>query len=122
MTAYAARTLNEALHNLELARIEMFRPEEEVVSFSACHYSRISIRRFLEAFLEQKNIAFKSEESNANLLERCKKINPVFSELDVSVMECRDEKGCGETYCLSVEKVKECLVLAEKLKKVMLEG
>ena len=112
--------LTQADAAFDLASEEQMRPAEDVVPFSICHNSRVSIRIYLMSFLIKNGIQPDSNESMKELLARCAKINKRFSKLDISDMDCRSSKADNnEEYCLSVDKVSNCFEAANEVKKLI---
>jgi len=114
--------LTQADAALNLASEEQMRPVEDVVPFSICHNSRVSIRIYLMTFLIKKGIQPDSNESMKELLTRCAKIDKRFAVLDISEVECRSSKADQtDQYCLSVDKVTNCFQAANEVKKLISE-
>jgi len=109
--------LTQADGALNLASEEQMRPAEDVVPFSICHNSRVSIRIYLMSFLIKNGIQPDSNESMKDLLSQCTKIDQRFAKLDISDMECRGNRADqSDEYCLSVDKVTNCFEAANKVK------
>jgi hypothetical protein len=107
---------------LDLASEEQMRPAEDVVPFSICHNSRVSIRIYLMTFLIKKGIQPDSNESMKELLARCSKVDKRFASLDISEMDCRSSKADHtDEYCLSVDKVANCFHAANEVRKLINE-
>ena len=107
---------------LDLASEEQMRPAEDVVPFSICHNSRVSIRIYLMTFLIKNGIQPDSNESMKELLSRCTKVEKRFSKLDISDMECQSSKADHtDEYCLSVDKVSNCFNAANEVRKLINE-
>jgi hypothetical protein len=112
--------LTQADAAFDLASEEQMRPVEDVVPFSICHNSRVSIRIYLMTFLIKNGVQPDSNESMKELLARCSKIDKKFSKLDISDMECRSSKADkNDEYCLSVAKVTNCFEAANEVKKLV---
>jgi len=105
---------------LDLALEEQMRPEEDIVPFSICHNSRISIRMFLLSYLIKHGIDADSNVSLKDLLMQCEEINPRFSTLDISDIECRGSRvKDNDEYCLTVNAVTNCFDAANEVKKLI---
>ena len=105
---------------LDLALEEQMRPEEDIVPFSICHNSRISIRMYLLSYLIKHGIQPESDESMKVLLLRCEEINAGFAALDISEIECRGSRANNnDEYCLSVDDVTNCFDAANEVKKLI---
>ena len=115
--------MTQANAAFNLASEEQMRPEEDVVPFSICHNSRVSIRIYLMSFLIKQGVQPNSNESMKDLLSRCSKIDKRFSSLDISDMECRGNRADQtDEYCLSVDKVTNCFQAANQVKKLISES
>lgn len=107
---------------LDLALEEQMRPAEDIVPFSICYNSRISIRMYLLSYLIKHNIKPEANESMKNLLSKCEEINSGFSALDISEIECRGSNANrNDEYCLSVNEVTNCFDAANEVKKLISE-
>jgi len=104
--------INEADELLNFAKDELSRSKEDVASFLVCHNSRKSILNYLTSFLMREGIDPKQPMTMANLMDQCQNEDARFENLDISDILCRFEDH-EEEYCLSVEKVKECMDVAE---------
>ena len=101
--------IQEADAALQIASQERMKPEEDVVAYSVCHNSRLSIRLYLAAYLQKHEVDAEAGWSINELLKRCAAVNPDFSKVDVSEIECRGGKGDRNEYCLAVAQVTSCL-------------
>lgn len=54
-----------------------------------------------------------------DLLKRCAAVNPDFSKVDVSEIECRGGKGNPSEYCLAVAQVTNCFEAASEVKRLI---
>ena len=111
--------IQEADAALQIASQERMKPEEDVVAYSVCHNSRLSIRLYLIAYLEKHGVAAEAGWSINELLQRCAAVNPDFSKVDVSEIECRGGKGDRSEYCLAVAQVTNCFEAASEVKKLV---
>ena len=102
---------------LQTAQYELNRPEEDVVTLSVCRGTKLTLDMFLSAFLLKNNIDPLSFNSINERYEKCLILDPTFKKVDIYHLDCVDEKGCDiSRYCLSVEKVNECLKVAEDIR------
>ena len=111
--------IQEADAALQIASQERMRPEEDVVAFSVCHNSRLSIRLYLAAYLQKHGVDAPTGWSISDLLEKCAAVNPDFAKVDVSEIECRGGKGDRSEYCLAVAQVTNCFEAASEVKKLI---
>ena len=111
--------IQEADAMLQVASQERMRPAEDVVAYSVCHNSRLSIRLYLAAYLQKHGVAAEANWSINDLLKRCTAVNPDFAKVDVSEIECRGGKGALNEYCLAVAQVTNCFEAASEVKKLI---
>lgn len=103
----AAKMLNEANQ-------ELFRPEEDVVSFLVCKNAQTAIEKYLKAYLYKNGVEAEEYASIKELYMACKKINPKFEEVDLGDINCKVEKHEARA-CSDIEKVSRCYNAAENL-------
>ena len=102
---------------LQTALLELNRPEEDVVTLSVCRGTKLTLDTFLSAYLLKNNIDPQSFSSINERYEKCLILDPEFKKVDIYQLDCVDEKGCDVSrYCLSVDKVNECLKVAEDVR------
>jgi len=113
------KLIEEADAALQIASQERMRPEEDVVAYSVCHNSRLSIRLYLVAYLQKHGVDAGAGWSINELLERCAAVDPDFSKVDVSEIECRGARGDRNEYCLAVAQVTNCFEAANEVRKLV---
>lgn len=111
--------IQEADAALQVASQERMKPEEDVVAYSVCHNSRLSIRLYLASHLQKHGVEARPGWSINELLKRCAAVNPDFSKVDVSEIECRGGKGDRNEYCLAVAQVTSCFEAANEVRKLI---
>ncbi|MEO8500172.1 MAG: hypothetical protein ABI565_04600 [Vicinamibacteria bacterium] len=112
--------IQEADAALHIASVERMRPEEDVVAYSICHNSRLSIRMYLASYLLKHGVTADANPSITELLTRCAAINPDFSKVDVSEIECRGAKAQeSNEYCLAVGQVSNCFEAANEVRRLI---
>jgi hypothetical protein len=104
---------------LEMASEERMRPEEDVVPFSICHNSRVSIRMYLMSYLLKHGVQPNTDESTKDLLTKCSAFDKRFAHLDISEVECGGSRPHNDDYCLSVNKVTNCFEAANQVRKLI---
>ncbi len=110
----------DADSKLNLARKEMFKAEENVVTHLVCQNSRESLRNYLSAFLMLKKIKFSPSESIPGLLKKCGQENKTFQKIDLTTLDCRYELE-EERFCFAVNKAGYCLDTVEAAKQIFKE-
>jgi len=121
MTPEVISSLKKAYVDLLNAEHELNRPEEDVVTLSACHNIRHSMRQMLNEYLKAHDLPTNAQGSLSALLEASSEVNDAFGRVDVSDIEC---KGMGATqcdgkYCLAIENVDCCLKAANQVKDIV---
>lgn len=104
----------EAIKKLDQAHHELYRPEEDVVSFLVCKNSQFAIEHYLKGFLIQNNIDPYNFETIDALYEECKKVNKKFEEVNLSKFDCRSV-DTDSRYCSDSTKVSRCFDIANSL-------
>jgi hypothetical protein len=105
--------ISEADQMLNTAKEELQRAEEDVAAYMVCHNSRQSITNYLAAYLIKNNTELKQPVTMASLMDQCRDLDARFDLVDISQIFCRHDEG-GEGYCLNVEKVTDCLRIAQQ--------
>ena len=105
---------NKAKEKLEVANQELFKPNEDVVSYSVCKNSQIAIEGFLKGYLNHRGFVTHDEEHLEGLLKRCRALEPKFNRIDMSVIDCKATKT-DSRYCSDVSKVSACFDVADNL-------
>ena len=113
--------ISEADELLSFAKDELSRSEEDVASFLVCHNSRKSITNYLTSYLLKNGIEPKYPLTMANLMDQCCAEDARFENLDISNIHCRFERH-EEEYCLSVEKVAECMHIAQLVRGIVVSA
>ncbi|HLF64449.1 MAG TPA: HEPN domain-containing protein [Saprospiraceae bacterium] len=112
------RLFTEADQLLEVAKHELERSQEDVVVPMVCFNTRLSISNYLRGFLLAHSCTPISPLSLEHLLAQCRHHDAAFRQLDFLAIECRHEDD-DESYCLSADKVKECVGIAEQTREIV---
>jgi len=110
----ANKLFDDAVEKLNVAREELFRPEEDLVCFSVCKNSQYAIESFLMGYLLQNGIDPSSYKTIDSLYEECKTINKKFEEIDLCDFECKYH-NIDSRYCIDGSKVSSCFNAADSL-------
>ncbi len=105
---------NTAKENLKDANEELFKPEEDVVSYLVCKNSQQAIENYLKGYLSLRGFETNKEETLQNLLDRCKSLDSKFNQVDIETIDCKAHK-MDSRYCQSVSKVSSCFDAADNL-------
>jgi len=103
-----------AKEKLEKANNELFRPKEDIVSYSVCKNSQFAIESYLQGYLLDNDIDISTLNTIHKLFTKCKEINKNFEKIDLSEIECKLHK-IDSRYCTSIEKVGNCFDTADSL-------
>ena len=114
--------LKQAITELRIAEFELNRPNEDVVTLSVCYSARQSTNTMLRLFLLAKDINHNEGKSLKELLSQCVKIDKEFSDVDITNVTCNElnHDECDGKYCLTIDKVNECVSVANKFKTLVL--
>ena len=113
--------LKKADSQIALAENELNRPHEDVVTLSACQSVRSSMKQMMRLYLLAHGVGSDDLNSNEDLMNACIKVNPSFSGVDISNIECKGmgHAQCEGKYCLSIENVSCCLAAAKQVKGIV---
>lgn len=114
MKEKANKLFEEAIEKLNEANEELFRPEEDIVTFMVCKNSQFAVENFLKGFLLQNGINPDKYRTIDSLYEQCKSINKNFEKVDLSEFDCKSYE-VGSRYCNEVSKVSGCFNMADNL-------
>lgn len=115
--------LDKAVKTLEQAHEELNRPDEDVMTMSVCHQARIVMAGLMESFLSLKEKDYSHARDLEAMRELCGHVDPRFNELNLESMICHPAQVKGEKcYCMDIDKVKACLVLADQCKVLVSEA
>lgn len=106
--------LNEASKNLDNAKGELFKPAEDLVSFSVCKNSQYAIENFLKGYVLKNNAEIEVKDTIASLYEKCVKIDPNFKNIEIKAISCKD-RGIDSDYCTNLDKLSACLDTADNI-------
>ncbi len=109
MTANAY--FEEATRKLSQASHELYRPEEDVVTYLVCQNSHLAIENFLKGFLVKNKVDPDGFSSVDELYSNCKTLNGKFEEVNIEGHSF--ESHANDKYCNS--KVSRCYELASSL-------
>ncbi|NOQ91177.1 MAG: HEPN domain-containing protein [Flavobacteriaceae bacterium] len=105
---------NTAKENLKGANEELFKPEEDVVSYLVCKNSQQAIENYLKGYLTLRGFETNENETLQSLLDRCKSLDSKFNQVDIETIDCKAHK-MDSRYCQDVSKVSSCFDTADNL-------
>ncbi len=110
-----ARVLfEEAQKKIEQANDELFKPEEDVVSYLVCKNAQIAIENYLKGYLFKNGIDPSSYKTIDSLYQECKSLNKNFEKVDLSNFTCKYEQHTTRD-CNEISKVGDCFEIAAKV-------
>ena len=114
MNDKANKLFDDAIEKLNEANEELFRPEEDIVSYVVCKNSQFAVENYLKGFLLQNGVDPINFKTIDSLYEKCKSINKNFEKVNLSDFECKSHK-MDSRYCNDVSKVSNCFDIADSL-------
>jgi len=114
MNDKAKKLFDDAIEKLNEANEELFRPEEDIVSYVVCKNSQFAVENYLKGFLLQNGVDPINFKTIDSLYEKCKSINKNFEKVNLSDFECKSHK-MDSRYCNDVSKVSNCFDIADSL-------
>jgi len=114
MNDKAKKLFEDAIEKLNEANEELFRPEEDIVSYVVCKNSQFAVENYLKGFLLQNGVDPINFKTIDSLYEKCKSINKNFEKVNLSDFECKSHK-MDSRYCNDVSKVSNCFDIADSL-------
>lgn len=114
MNDKAKKLFDDAIKKLNEANEELFRPEEDIVSYVVCKNSQFAVENYLKGFLLQNGVDSINLKTIDSLYEKCKSINKNFEKVNLSDFECKSYK-MDSRYCNDVSKVSNCFDIADSL-------
>jgi len=102
-----------------IAQEELARPEEDVVPYSVCRNAFKSVNKYLSGYLLRHGYDIHASMSLEVLLNRCREIDPKFSDLNLDPLYSSSEP---EDVWMDMETVKEFIDLASQTRKMVENG
>lgn len=114
MKKKANKLYKTAIEKLNEANEELFRPEEDVVSYLVCKNSQFAIENYLRGYLYENGIDASVYPTIESLYQKCKHINKKFEKVDLSDIRCKIY-DTDTRYCNEHSKVSKCFDAADSL-------
>jgi hypothetical protein len=112
--------LNEGNLLLNRAEEELNKPYDDVMTISVCQGTKLAIDNFFKAYLLKHQVKDVEQGDIMSRYEQCLSFKPEFSNFDFKSFECiHDEKCSMSSYCMSIEKVSECVKVAEGFRNIV---
>jgi hypothetical protein len=106
--------LKEAANKFKIAKEEMFKPAEDIVSYSVCKNSQFAIENFLKGYLTKKEVKLQSNETIASLYNKCIAIDENFKTIEMGAIGCKNH-AIDSRYCSEVNSVSACFDTADNI-------
>ncbi len=114
MEKRAKKLFVEAVDKLNKANKELYRPKEDIDSYSVCKNSQRAIENYLKGYLLKSGMDPSSFKTIKSLYDQCVKVNKNFEKIDLYGFECKSFTS-GDIYCNEVSKVSSCFDIADSL-------
>jgi hypothetical protein len=110
-----------AERQLVFAQNELKRPNEDVVTLSACQLVRSSMKHIMRLYLLAQGEDWSAQKTLDGLMNLCISKNKAFSAVDIADIECKemDHEKCDSRYCLTIDNVGKCVNAASQLKNIV---
>lgn len=115
--------LEQLIAEIAKAEEEIYRPMEDVVTLSVCYKVRNSISEMLKLYLDKISVKYSNSDNLDHLFSICTANGKEFESVEISKVYCKNEneESCNDKYCLGVNKVAECINVANQLMEVILK-
>jgi len=120
MEALANNYFDHAISKMKRASKELYRPEEDVVSYLVCKNAQSAIQSFLKGYLAKNGIDTAENETIDEMYSRCIKINQRFEKVNLVGFNCHSH-DLSSRYCEGAEKVSRCFDIADSLDRFLRE-
>ncbi|WP_445735232.1 HEPN domain-containing protein [Mariniflexile sp.] len=104
-----------AAQKLNQANKELFKPEEDIVTFLVCKNSQFAIENYLRGFLLKNDVDPREYKTIDSLYRQCKLINKEFEKVNLSDFDCKSSPDLDSKYCNNVSKINNCFDIADSL-------
>ncbi len=104
----------EATKNLQLAKNELFKPSEDIVTYSICKSSQFAIENYLRGFLIRNEIDISTNETIESLYNKCKDVDENFKNIDINAIGCKNHP-IDSRYCSEINSVSACFDTADNI-------
>ncbi len=130
MTKKPSELYQKAEDELKRAQGELYRPAEDVVSYSACLFSRKALTKYLQAlsllYAEKNNKEVGEPVTIEDWIRFSQKFNDDLKDVDFSSLNCKcneilEDESEQIVFCTSVDKVHHCTELAEKVRDILVK-
>ena len=114
MKSRSSAFFNEATKNLQLAKNELFKPSEDIVTYSICKNAQFAIENYLKGFLIKNEVEIDLSDTIAILYDKCIAIDKNFNNIDINTIGCKDH-AIDSRYCSEINSVSACFDTADNI-------
>ncbi|MDP3313923.1 hypothetical protein [Lutibacter sp.] len=114
MKSRSSAFFNEATKRLNLAKEELFKPAEDIVSYSVCKNSQFAIENYLKGFLLKNNSTIEASDTIAILYDKCLAIDKGFKMIEINTIGCKNHT-IDSRYCSEINSVSACFDTADNI-------
>jgi hypothetical protein len=104
----------EAIKNLQIAKNELFKPSEDIVTYSICKNTQFAIENYLKGFLIKNEVKLEQKETVLTLYNKCLAIDKNFKNIDINTIGCK-EHAIDSRYCSEINSVSACFDTADNI-------
>lgn len=105
---------DEAYEKLSAANKELYRPEEDMVSFLVCKNAQFAVENYLKGYLLKNDIDITDCNTINALYTECVRVNPKFKKINLEGFSCQTHDTESRS-CTEVSKVSNCFIIANNL-------
>ena len=114
MDKKAEQFFSKGSQKLQEGNQELYKPEEDIVSLVICRSTIGSIENYLKGFLTLRGFDIEKDQTLADLMERCRMLDPKFHSIKIEEIDCRNVQDPG-LHCEEIEKFGACYEVADQL-------
>jgi len=112
--------LNEGNLLLNRAEEELNKPHEDVMTLAVCQGTKMAIDNYFKAYLLKHQVQNVEEGDLMTRYEQCITFKPEFAKINLASFDCiHDDKCSMSEYCMSINKVSECVKIAEDFRNLI---
>lgn len=104
----------EATKKLELAKEELLKPAEDIVSYSVCKNSQFAIENFLKGILVLNKVDIDLNDTIETLYDKCATIDENIKEVEMSAIGCKGYP-IDSRYCSEINSISACFDTADSI-------
>ena len=106
--------ISQGQRNLNLAKNELLKPQQDVLLYSVCKNAQFSIENYLKGYLMNHDVTIDNDMTLEDLLQECISIDSRFEKVDLNDLQCKSNK-IDSRYCTDYETVCKCYDTADNV-------